>query len=101
MSRLKKRASGWLTVVSFGALALAVALSAGCAAPQQDGDTTTAQASGDDDGDEDDGKVCRVERPTGSNIARRVCEDPSDATDRRERDQERMRESQQRERGPQ
>lgn len=59
-------------------------------------DDGVAQARGDEDGEPVELR-CRVERPTGSNIARRVCRTPAQvnrhARDRRERDQQHMRDA--------
>lgn len=86
---MSKRKNLWLPAGLFGALALLV--TAGCAAPQSEEGTTTARA--EEDAEEGEGRSCEKERSTGSNIARKVCRDPEQSEKRREEDQKALRES--------
>jgi hypothetical protein len=84
-----------LTKLAALAFAGLMALSAACVSANQ-GDSEVATASdragdGDDDGERD--IVCRTERPTGSNIAQRVCYDRNEVEDRSERDQQGLRDT--------
>ena len=85
-----KRANHWFGGLLFAALVAAQA--SGCAAPQADRDSTEA-ARVSAQSSSADGQVCRHERPTGSNIARRVCRDSVEADHRRERDQQTLRDN--------
>jgi hypothetical protein len=69
-----------------------LASSAACVSANQGG-TAVASADNGDGGDEEGEIVCRTERPTGSNIAQRVCYDKRETDERRDRDQQGLRDS--------
>ncbi len=79
-------------LIWLAALALGVLVSTACVSSAQTDGAEVAQSDGDSDEDSD-GIVCRTERPTGSNIAQRVCYDPAEAERRREEDQQTLRDS--------
>jgi hypothetical protein len=84
------RTKVWLAAIALGALALVMSSSA-CVSSNQGEGSEVAKAGDDDSGEGE--IVCRTERPTGSNIAQRVCYNRREAEERREADQQGLRES--------
>jgi hypothetical protein len=65
---------------------------AGCVSSTQQSDSPEVAEASETDGEED-GKVCKMERPTGSNIPRKVCYDADESEARRDEDQQTLRDS--------
>jgi hypothetical protein len=82
----------WMSKLAALACAGLLAMTAACVSANQGG-SEVASAQNGEGGDDEREIVCRTERPTGSNIAQRVCYDRREVEDRSDRDQQGLRDS--------